>query len=298
MYRRVAGDLPSCRKLAINTDPAKVLKNEYLEDDDLLVEGDAATVLNAVSDRLDATTPAAAPPPWFAADVRAGSDVNPEPSSKLVYDGRRRVALAVAGLLSGWSRPVLVDDSSMFGGLLAEHYDDLPSGLRVFGGHGGFVGCGLAYAIGLALAESDSRVLCTLGDQAFTNSYQALVAAVQSKVRLLLLVCNNGGSVSLKKQATASYGAAPRRYLENASGFDYREVSRALGVPAERVAVPVGAPSATMAGAVAELSAVLDQSASVDGPALVELVLPADPEAWRGIWVTQGFELSAPVTAG
>ena len=26
------------------------------------------------------------------------------------------------------------------------------------------------------------------------------------------------------------------------------------------------------------------------GPVLIEVVLPADPEFWAGVWITQGFE--------
>jgi acetolactate synthase-1/2/3 large subunit len=296
IYQRVAGDLPPCRKLAINTDPAKVHKNEYLGSGDVLLEGDAATVLTALSEALGPDPDAGET--WFAAEeVRKGSDLNAEMPSDLVFEGRTRVADAVAGLVSGWSRPVLIDDSSMFGGLLVEHYDKLPLGLRVFGGHGGFVGGGLAYAIGLAIAEPEAQVICTLGDQAFTNSHQALVAAVQQRANLVILVCNNGRAVSLNKQAVASYGEAPRHYLDNVDEFRYCDVAQAIGVAAERVSVPVGAAADVVAGAAAELSGALARAGAVDGPALVELVLPADPEAWKGIWVASGFEQNAPVHA-
>jgi thiamine pyrophosphate-dependent acetolactate synthase large subunit-like protein len=124
------------------------------------------------------------------------------------------------------------------------------------------------------------------------------VAAAQQQANLVVLVCNNGESVSLKKQASASYGPAPRRYLDNATGFRYDELARAVGVPAERVAVPVGAATDVVAGAAAELSAALGRAAAVDGPALVEVVLPADPEAWRGIWIAYGFEQIVPASVG
>lgn len=295
IYRRVVGDLPTCRKMAINTDRSKVIKNEYLAADDILIDGEPAEVLNQLADRLGTDRPAHA---WFSDYVQEDNTVTPEPPSDLVRYGRHQVATTVADLLAGWTNPVLVDDSQMFGGLISEDYDELPAGLRVFGGHGGFVGGGLAYAIGLAVTEPGVRVLCTLGDQAFTNSFQALVAAIQQEVPLLVLVCNNGGSVSLKKQANASYGAQRRDYLANVRGFSYYGVAQALGVPAERVEVPIGASPEVIDFAAGQLAAALARGAAINRPALVEVVLPANPEVWRGIWLTQGFEQVRAVNVG
>jgi acetolactate synthase-1/2/3 large subunit len=298
IYRRVVGDLPPCRKIAITTDPAKVLKNEYLRDDDLLLEGNPTAVLTALTAALTADGEGDATLPWALAELREQSSVNPEQATPEVHEARRRIVTAIADLLGDWQRPVVVDDSSMFGGLIAEHYDELPAGLRVFGGHAGFVGAGLGYAVGLATGEPSAQVLCVLGDQAFTNSFQALVAAVEEQADFVILVCNNGESVSLKKQAAASYGAVPRRYLDNAQRLRYGEVAAALGVHTERVAVPIGAHLDTVDGAVAELAAALHRASAVRGPSLVELVLPADPSAWQGIWTVTGFEHQAPVSLG
>src|SRR5947209_3574971 len=62
--------------------------------------------------------------PWFPAGVRGADRVTPEPASALVETGRRAVAGAVAGMLAGWSRPVLVDDSQMRS---EEHTSELQS---------------------------------------------------------------------------------------------------------------------------------------------------------------------------
>jgi acetolactate synthase I/II/III large subunit len=291
LYRRVVGDLPGCHKIAINSDPAKVWKNEYLGPDDLLVVGDPSATVSAIVDRM--TRVSSGRTAWFAASTRTGAAHTPEQPSGAVAYGRRSLTRAIARVLSRWDQPVLVDDSQMFGGLLAENYDEFPPRLRVFGGHGGFVGAGLAYAVGLATSHAEIRVMCTLGDQAFTNSFQGLVAAVQERSPVLFVVCNNGESVSLNKQATATFGGAARRYLANSS-LQYRALAASMGVPATRVSVPVGDDPARVDEAVAEFSRLLDEAATVDGPALVELVLPSDAAVWRGIWLTQGFERQSP----
>ncbi|MFD5157554.1 thiamine pyrophosphate-binding protein [Streptomyces hawaiiensis] len=293
IYERVVGPLPGCRRAAVNTDPSKVLKNEYLRDDEPLAVGEPALILTELADRLSASGEPAREP-WFPAGARAEHLVSPERATTEVEDGRRAVARALAATLEAWERPALVDDSQMFGGLLSEHYDDFPPGLRVFGDHGAFVGGGLAYATGLAVGEPDARVMCTLGDQAFTNSFQGLVAAVQEQARVLFVVCNNGESVSLKKQAAASYGATDRAYLANVSHMAYHQVADALGVPSQQVVVPVGGDPATVEAAVSQLTTVLEKSAAEQGPSLVEIVLPSDPDVWRGIWLTQGFEEMPP----
>ena len=294
VYERVVGSLPECPKIAVNTDPEKVLKNEYLGEEDALIVGNPPEVLAELHARLATTEPA---PPWFSStDMIDGAAVTPEPPSAEVEHGRQSIARALAGVLAGWERPVLVDDSQMFGGLLSESYDDFPRGLRVFGGHGGFVGCGLPYATGLAIAEADVRVMCTLGDQAFTNSFQALVAAIQTQARILFVVCNNGESVSLKKQAAASFGPAERAYLANVEGLNYHELVASLGIPSFCVPVPVGGPTQVVDDALLTLQMTLEKAAAVEGPSMVELVVPSDPEVWRGIWLTQGFEQQAAVT--
>ncbi|MDW8806274.1 thiamine pyrophosphate-binding protein [Streptomyces scabiei] len=296
IYERIVGPLPDCRKAAINTDPAKVLKNEYLRDDEPLVVGDPAVLLCELADRLSASRePASAP--WFPAQALAEHMLSPERATATVEEGRRAVTRALAATLASWERPALVDDSQMFGGLLSEHYDDFPPGLRVFGDHGAFVGGGLAYATGLAMGDQDAQVMCTLGDQAFTNSFQGLVAAVQEQARVLFVVCNNGESVSLNKQAAASYGALDRSYLSNVNHMAYHQVAQALGVPAHQVAVPVGGTPAALEAAVAHLATVLEKAAAEQGPSLVEIVLPSDPSVWEGIWITQGFEETSPAEA-
>ncbi|HEY2575555.1 MAG TPA: thiamine pyrophosphate-binding protein [Streptosporangiaceae bacterium] len=293
LYERVAGRLPGVRKIAINSDPLKALKNEYLTSGDTLVAGDPAEILAELAAALTAAH-SAARPPWFPAGAVLADPVNPEPPGPAVDEARRSLTRVLANVLAGWHRPVLVDDSQMLGGLLAEYYDELPEGLRVFGGHGAFVGAGLGYATGLAIAHDDVRVLCTLGDQAFTNSFQGLVAAVQEQTRIMFVVCNNGESVSLKKQARASYGGAARPYLDNPPGFGYAAVATAMGLRAERVAVPLGGPPHEIQAALSELALAFGRAAGGDGPSLVELVLPSDPAVWRGIWITRGFEEAAP----
>lgn len=286
IYQRVVGELPPCRKIAVNSTAGKARKNGYLAADDLVVEGDVTAALGALAAALRQARVARSP--WYPIPDRAAARVTPEPATDAVVQARTGVVQELADMLAQWPRPVLVDDSQMFGGLISEHYDLLPDGLRVFGCHGGFVGGGLATATGLAIGSPENRVLCTMGDQAFTNSLQGLACAVQERADIVFLVCNNGESVSLNKQAAAGgTGQRRRSYLDNVSGLSYPRLAEAFGVPAWSVRVT---PGENLPAGLAALREALDAAQRVPGPAFVELVLPADPGFWRGIWLTCGFD--------
>ena len=289
LYPRVSGDLPECRKIAINDDGAKARKNEYLGAGDILIEGGVTEILH----RLTAGLREDDRKPWFGEPDPVRAQATPEPASEIVEHLRTELVGAIGRTLAGWRDPVLVDDSQMFGGMLSERYDLLPPGTRVFGDHSGFVGGGLATATGLAIGRPDHRVLCTLGDQGFTNAFQGLVTAVQESARIVFLVCNNGESVSLRKQATAAFDAEaemPRRYLRNTRGFSYQRIAEAIGVRAWLVEVGGDLETASVDAAARELGKALQEAGDTPGPSLVELRLPSDPDLWRGIWITKGFE--------
>lgn len=286
MYPRVVGGLPSCPKVAITSDSRKVMKNGYLRSGDTLVEGDPVTILNRLAtlltDRREGFT-------WFHHHAAVEHNTSNELSYE-VNDGRAKLADALGAVLARWQNPLLVDDSQMFGGLLSDHYDKLPVGLRVFGGHGGFVGAGIAQAIGQAIANDQVRVMCTLGDEGFINGFQGLVAAMEHQARVMFVVCNNGGSVSLQKQAQADLGPRIRGYLTNKRTPSYQAIATAIGIPAVRVEVPIGSPRQNLDTGMARAVEALSAAGAISGPSLVELVLPADQAVWRGIWSLDGFE--------
>lgn len=190
MYPRVVGPLPDCRKIAITSNERVTAKNGYLNRDDILLVGNVATNLSRIAARVEAIEHQ----PVRVNEKLDGASAEGCPSA---------VALvaAVANGLRDAAQPMIVDDSQMMGGLIANNYELLPKPLRVFGSNSGFVGSGLPFAVGLAASSPGTSVICTLGDQGFTNGLQALAVAGEQQIPLLILVCNNGSSVSLRKQA-------------------------------------------------------------------------------------------------
>jgi acetolactate synthase-1/2/3 large subunit len=288
MYPRVIGELPPCRKIALTSKPSAVLKNRYLGADDALVHTDIVAALReltaAVADR-DAVRP------WHS--VAPGSHASAEPVPETAAAIRGGIARTIRDTADHHAaRPVLLDDSQMFGGMLAEEYDLFPPKLRVFGGHGGFVGSGITCATGLAIGEPAAKVFCCLGDQGFTNSMQGLVAAVQEAAPVTFLVCNNGGAVSLRKQSRPSgwLDSGDGSYLDNADGMSYSTIAAALGVRSKRVDFSHWLDHDQIAMSLDNFRGALADAAGHAGPTLIELVLPSDPEFWSGVWITKGFE--------
>jgi acetolactate synthase-1/2/3 large subunit len=292
MYPRVVGELPSCRKIALTSKPLAVRKNGYHAPEDVLVDGDVGAALKALTETATATAQR-----WYD-DPRSERGGLPVPEAAATI--RRSIAQTIAKTAAGLAKqPILLDDSQMFGGMLAEEYDVFPTGLRVFGGHGGFVGSGITLAAGLALGEPSAKVFCCLGDQGFTNSMQGLVAAVQESAPVTFLVCNNGGAVSLRKQSRPSgwLDNGGDSFLDNAVGMHYTDVASAFGVRSRRVDLSNWLDHDAATTGCEAFDEAMGAMMGHSGPTLIELVLPADPEFWTGVWSTEGFEQTAAVGA-
>jgi acetolactate synthase-1/2/3 large subunit len=277
---RVIGRLPSCRKVAITSNPMMTRKNGYLCDSDVVLANDAAKTLEALLANLRQDNAVLRPvtcPPARELPRHAGFL-------------RRELAATLGAVMGADPAPVLVDDSQMFGGLLAESYGSLPHGIRVFGDLGGFVGAGLGYAVGVALSDR-GRVWCTVGDQGFLNGFQALASAAEQETSLSVVLCNNGGSVSLAKQINSQLPGAfddgHEGFLANHPAIDCVALAAALGIRSARVDLrddgDVDSCRERVFAAAANLA--------VDpGPSLLELLVSDHVDAWRGIWATRGLD--------
>jgi acetolactate synthase-1/2/3 large subunit len=298
MYPRVIGQLPKCRKLAITSDAGKTRKNEYLTEDDLVLEGDVCQILRLLSSilrqdhvRSDHYQNGRG---TENVEIAQGSETNSLPYFPKVSFIRKMIVDCLAQLFSSVPAPVLVDDSQMFGGMLAEEYDRFPPHLRIFGDHGGFVGAGLAFATGLAIGERDCTVVCILGDQGFSNAFQGLVAAGEQQPPIIYIVCNNGESVSLRKQMAAfdpkTLDNNRHLSLHNAANVNYLAIASALGIKSSVVEWPFDLGEQVAQKAAEQLGCQLREALDTRRPWLIELKLPPLGDVWSGIWITQGLE--------
>lgn len=296
MYPRVLGPLPPCRKLALTSDRSKVEKNKYLVDGDLAVEGDVDLTLKKILDQADSFTPR--PPVEAGGRLREAEEVDGGSSERdgrsAAHAVRTGIGKAIGEALDLHPTPVLVDDSSMFGGLMADEYDSLPARTRVLGAHGGFVGSSAPLATGLAFGEPEAKVLCLTGDQGFTNSAQALVAAGECGVGPVYVVANNGEAVSLLKQGTAQdptlfdYQAFP--HLGNGDAFSYTGVVTSMGVECTMIDLSDLSSPDKIDAELQRLKYQLIAGLREAAPRMIELRLPGLSEFWSGIWEVAGRE--------
>lgn len=286
MYPRVVGDLPRCAKIAITSNQAATIKNGYLAEGDVLLVGETVPTLDLLVQELGRVAPRSL---INRIDILTGAQDNRAKSSR----SARALVTAIGLALTSVKGTVVVDDSQMLGGVIARNYRHLPLDTRVFGSHGGFVGSGLPTAVGMAIANAETPVLCVLGDQGYTNAIQALTAAAEAGSSAVVLVCNNGSSVSLRKQASAegfAISASATSFLTNSGAFDYVAAAQGFGVPARRIIWPRMEPARGFGEAADALSTVLADALAARRPYLVEVVTPGSDEFWSGVWATHGQE--------
>lgn len=296
MYPRVLGPLPMCRKLALTSDRFKVEKNKYLGDGDLAVEGDVDHVLSKILNELGApdigTEPSIEVGEGPANELKV--DQNFSGAEDMACAVRAGIGQAIGEALEDHPTPVLVDDSSMFGGLVSAEYDSLPPRTRVLGAHGGFVGSSVPLATGLAFGDPDAKVLCLTGDQGFTNSCQALVSAGERGVGPVYIVANNGEAVSLRKQGTTQdptlFDYQEYSHLRNGDAFSYTGVAKSMGVDCTMIDLSDLSSEEKIEGELRRLRHQLVAGLRDAPPLMIELRLPGLSDFWSGIWEVSGRE--------
>ena len=131
---------------------------------------------------------------------------------------------------------------------------------------GGSIGYGLPVATGAAVAAPDRKVLCLEADGSAMYTAQALWTQAREGLDVTTVILNNGSYAVLNMElARVGAGNPGPRALEmlDIPGLDFVSLSQGMGVPATR---------ATTAE---EFTEQLERALAVDGPALVEAVVPS-----------------------
>jgi thiamine pyrophosphate-dependent acetolactate synthase large subunit-like protein len=133
--------------------------------------------------------------------------------------------------------------------------------------------------------------LCLLGDQGFTN---AVAAIGELGVPLVILVCNNGSSVSLRTQAASDgleLGDLDAMLLGNSNRMNYTAIAAGYGIAAHSICWPDRDEGAeTLATAARQALSALTDALAAGRPCLLELVTTDAPDFWEGVWRTAGYE--------
>lgn len=287
-YKRVIGALPKCRKISITSNLEITKKNKTLSINDIFIQGNPIEIMDDISSIIKNKKNTEIEKQCSL--IRKKAYAIPPILKKYAFM-RRTIPKIIAGSIKSEKHPIIVDDSQIFGGLLAEMYEEYPSDLKVFGDHGGFVGAGIAYANGLALSNNNCSIICILGDQAFTNGFQGLVSSIENNINITYLVCNNQCSVSLNKQAVSQKmdQIVTDAFLGNAP-IHYCDIAKSLGLKTFKFKVPITTNPSIIKKKNIRLRHIIKQAIEIKGPVLVELIMPSTLEAWNGIWSTRGNE--------
>jgi thiamine pyrophosphate-dependent acetolactate synthase large subunit-like protein len=128
-------------------------------------------------------------------------------------------------------------------------------------GYLGSIGFGYPAAIGAWAASPERPIYAVTGDGGFAQYMGELLTAVKHNMNITHLLINNGQLGKISKEQQAGDWEVWQTSLHNPDFSRYAEICGAFGVRVTEAA---------------QLGAALEDAASYDGPALVEVM--ADPE--------------------
>lgn len=153
------------------------------------------------------------------------------------------VAAAMQAIAEAMPPEALVfDDSVSTSGLFhAAVKFNKPGGY--YGSIGGAIGWGMGGGPGLKLARPDHAVLAIVGDGSAMMTVQGLWTAVNSKIPVVYLICNNASyrvlkiNMNLYKEAILGQSHRPNRYpnMDFPVPFDFSAIARAFGATGIRI---------------------------------------------------------------
>ena len=248
--------LPSPR-VQVDVDPAARGRLAYATEE--FVQGDAATVLGGVADRLDdGPGNAFHPDPAFADDLRQARAAAEDRLRSAIapYDGLADALAAAMGRDSVWVRDITVANST-WGNRLLKVY----APRNALHPAGGGIGQGLALAIGAAVASPERKVVCLIGDGGLVLNMGELMTAAETGADLALVVMNDRGYGVIRNIQDAEYDGR-RRFVDLATP-DFAALAAACGLDYRRISAPC------------EFTPGIRDALARPGPALIEIDMTA-----------------------
>ncbi|MCD8200287.1 MAG: biosynthetic-type acetolactate synthase large subunit [Coriobacteriaceae bacterium] len=264
---RVTGKIsefaPLAKVIHIDIDPAEISKNRNA---DIPIVGDAKTVVSALNEELHKSEPQVQTADWIA-QIDTWRAANP-----LYYEQRDDVILPEYALerLNALTKDVdtiyttEVGQHQMFA---SQYLKTTRSRTFISSGGAGTMGFGLPAAMGAQLGKPDSRVVCVAGDGSIQMNAQEMATIRENDLPIKLMILNNSCLGMVHQWQELFYD---KRYSNTifSSNPDFVKLADAYGWQGERVSKPE------------DLDAAIKRWLDFDGPALLEVKIPASENVY------------------
>ncbi|MDM0001767.1 acetolactate synthase catalytic subunit [Variovorax sp. J22P240] len=261
----------NARFIHIDVEPMEVGRNYEA----MRLIGDARLTLAALSDRLERgdLSKRRSRRAAVEAAIRKGHDRHRDEVAALVESSAspmrpERIMSEIDKRLTPES--IVVADASYSSIWVANYMHSRRAGMRFITPRGlAGLGWGLPMSLGARVAKPDAPIFCVVGDGGFAHAWAELETAVRMKLRVVLVVLNNGILGYQKHAENVKFGA-----FTDACDFvpvDHAAIARAVGARGVRVEKA------------AELGPALDAALSADTMTLIDVVTDENafpPVSW------------------
>jgi len=258
---RVTGDLarfsPAARKIHLDIDASSINKLVHV---DVPLVGDCGWLLRGLEAALAGyTRPGGALDEWWSAIARWRAEDSLRFTPRLDVIMPQQLMRTLAGALEG--RDAIVSTDVGQHQMWCAQYLPFEQPHRwLTSGGAGTMGYGLPAAIGAQVADPGRLVVCVSGDASVQMNIQELSTAVQHRLPVKLVLCNNGYMGMVRQWQELNHGS---RYSHSYTAAlpDFVALAAAYGWRARRVSDP------------GELPAALAECLDSDGPFFLDVAV-------------------------
>lgn len=261
----------NARFVHIDVEPQEIGRNYEA----LRLVGDAKLTLAALTERLERGDLGKRRDRRAAveADIRQGHERHREEVGPLVESNAsplrpERIMSEIDRRLNGDS--IVVADASYSSIWVANYLHSRRAGMRFITPRGlAGLGWGFPMALGVRVARPDAPIFCVVGDGGFAHAWAELETAVRMKLKVVLIVLNNGILGYQRHAENVKFGT----YTDacNFVPVDHAAIARAVGARGVRVDKP------------ADLGVALDEALQADTTTLIDVMTDENafpPVSW------------------
>jgi benzoylformate decarboxylase len=272
-YPRVIGSLsPSTRIIQIDENSLEIAKNHSVA---LGIVGDIRSILLRIAEVLEneATSSQIAKCKQRFLKIQASTRSCKDDLRGIKLEGKpitpKQLVRALKEILD---QAIIVDDSQSFGYYMKNYYVFRKPD-TLYGSMASHLGWALPASLGVKLARPDRKIVCLVSDISLLFSIQSLHAASQYKIPVVIIVCNNHGSMSLKHEILSSNPNCENKVFNiSSSAINLCKIAENFGLDSEHITDAK------------EIKEKIRKALLSDNPTLVEIDMSEKLSDWSESW--------------